>query len=155
MPDFTQSRKMNVSADRVYEFISDVRNMPAYLPTTRHADSDGPGRVRVEGEVKGRTYNSDGYLRRVDDRHRVEWGSDEGDYSGFLEAREGEDTTEVTVHLHFGDDAWKSRGAEGPRADEVRRGIEKALLAIEQCLDRSRAGSQMTGNRNRQNIERL
>jgi uncharacterized protein YndB with AHSA1/START domain len=159
MPDFSHTRVMRVPAEDVYDYIADVRNMSTYLPTTKKADTDGPGRVRVQGEVKGRRYDSDGYLRRIDDRNRIEWGADEGDYSGWMEARRRGEATEVSVHLHFDDEAWQRRGSDGPRAEEVQRGLESALAAIEQSIGRHQHGShddsQMTGSRNRDNIERL
>jgi hypothetical protein len=81
MPDFEQTLRMHSSADAVFDFIADVRNMSRDLPTTTNAESLGQDRVRVEGDVHGRHYDSDGYLRRVDDRNRIEWGADEGDYA--------------------------------------------------------------------------
>jgi uncharacterized membrane protein len=104
MPDFEQTLRIRSSADQVYDFISDVRNMPRYLPTTKHAESRGQGRVRVEGDVHGRHYDSEGFLRRMDDRNRIEWGSDEGDYKGWIEARDrGDEQVDVSVHLSFDD----------------------------------------------------
>lgn len=159
MPDFSHARTMRVAAEDVYDFIADVRNMATYLPTTRKADTDGPGRVRVQGEVKGRRYDSDGFLRRIDDRNRIEWGADEGDYSGWMEARRRGEGTEVTVHLHFSDDAWQRRGSDGPNADEVQRNLEAALIAIEQSVGRhgrhTQDDSLITGSPDRNNIERL
>ena len=157
MPDFSHARTMRVPAEDVYDYIADVRNMATYLPTTRKADTDGPGRVRVQGEVKGRRYESDGFLRRIDDRNRIEWGADEGDYSGWMEARRRGEGTEVTVHLHFDDGAWQQRGSDGPRAEEVQRSLEAALIAIEKSVGRHgrHLHDDSPMNSARDNIERI
>ncbi|MBW4442587.1 MAG: SRPBCC family protein [Plectolyngbya sp. WJT66-NPBG17] len=36
--DFEQSITMNSSADRIFEYLSDVRNVPQYLPTVTNAE---------------------------------------------------------------------------------------------------------------------
>jgi hypothetical protein len=135
MPDFEQTLRMHSVADAVFAFITDVRNMARYLPTTTRAESLGSDRVRVEGDVKGHHYDSDGYLRRVDDRHRIEWGSDEGDYHGWIEAKDRDDfQSDVTVHLHFDDATWTEELREAREAD-IRRGLSAALQAIQQHLE--------------------
>lgn len=135
MPDFEQTLRMHSSADAVFDYIADVRNMARYLPTTTHAESRGADRVRVEGDVHGRHYDSDGYLRRVDDRNRIEWGADEGDYSGWIEARDRDDfQADVTVHLHFDDSTWNEELRDAREAD-IRRGLSAALRSIQQQVE--------------------
>lgn len=135
MPDFEQTLRMHSSADTVFDFIADVRNMARYLPTTTNAESRGQDRVRVEGDVNGRHYDSSGYLRRVDDRNRLEWGSDEGDYAGWIEARDRDDfQADVTVHLHFDDRTWTDELRDAREAD-IRRGLSAALRAIQQQVE--------------------
>lgn len=135
MPEFEQSLRIRSSADHVYEFIADVRNMPQYLPTTSRAEAHGSGRVRVEGDVHGRHYDSEGFLRRVDDRNRIEWGSDAGDYAGWIEARDrGGDQVDVVVHLSFDDARWDADLADAREAD-IRRALSAALRSIQQQLE--------------------
>jgi uncharacterized membrane protein len=135
MPDFEQTLRIHSTADAVYEFIKDVRNMPRYLPTTSKANAEGADRVRVEGDVRGRHYDSSGYLRRVDDRNRIEWGSDEGDYKGWIEARDRDnDQADVTVHLRFDDATWSDEMRDAREAD-IRSGLSAALKSIQQQLE--------------------
>jgi uncharacterized membrane protein len=136
MPDFEQTLRIRSTADDVYDFIADVKNMPRYLPTTSRAESRGQNdRVRVEGDVHGRHYDSEGFLRRVDDRNRIEWGSDEGDYRGWIEARDREDDqSDVTVHLHFDDASW-SEEMRAARETDIRSALSAALRSIQQQLE--------------------
>jgi uncharacterized membrane protein len=135
MPDFEQSLRIQSSAEQVYEFIADVSNMPQYLPTTQHAESRGDSRVRVEGQVHGRHYDSEGFLRRTADRNRIDWGADEGDYRGWIEARDrGAAQVDVIVHLWFDDAAWDEETKDAREAD-VRRALSAALRSIQQRLE--------------------
>lgn len=135
MPDFEQSLRIRSSAEQVFEFIADVRNMPRYLPTTSQASARSEGRVRVEGDVHGRHYDSEGYLRRVADRNRIEWGADEGDYQAWIEARDrGDEHVDVIVHLRFDDATWNEELREAREAD-IRRALAAALRSIQQQLE--------------------
>jgi uncharacterized membrane protein len=132
MPDFEHSITLRATAEDVYDFVADVRNMPRYLPTTKHAESQGRDRVRVQGEVQPpgqemHRYDADGYVRRLADRNRLEWGADEGHYSGWLEARDrGEAECEVKVHLSM---------REAPPGDRVQEGLVAALESIRRHME--------------------
>ena len=100
MGEYEQTMTMRASPEQVLDFVADIGNMPSYLPTTKSAQPQGADRVRVQGEAMGHKYDSDGYLRRDAGANRLEWGADEGYYSGWLEARDGGDGgAQVTVHI--------------------------------------------------------
>jgi uncharacterized membrane protein len=100
MSEYERSTTIRAPAEAVLAFASDVRNLPKYLPTTHHAEPQGAERVAVAGEAKGHRYQADGYLRADRERQRLEWGSDEGHYSGWLQVEPaGEGASRVTVHL--------------------------------------------------------
>lgn len=136
--EFDESMTIDAPAERVFDFVSDVQNLPKYLPTTRNAMMQQGDRVRVQGRVVGQDYDSDGYLRKDREHMRLEWGADERYYKGHLEVKpRGERASEVRVHLSF-------RGGgtgPGPTADEVRHGIRDALQSIQNEVT-GRAGTQ-------------
>ena len=69
MPEFEQSLRMEAPPDSVLAFVSDVRNLPAYVPTTKDAQSQGPDRVRL---VRRRVERPvDNGRRRKDERRRL------------------------------------------------------------------------------------
>jgi len=138
MAEYEHTLLVNASPDDVFDYISDVRNMPNYLPTTHHAESQGAGRVRVQGEVRGRTYDSDGWLRLDRTEHRMEWGSDgENQYSGWMEVEGDASGSAVTVHLSFEprpDQARQFEQQSGDADATIQQGLEAALQSIKaQC----------------------
>jgi uncharacterized membrane protein len=126
--EFEESMTIDAPADRVFDFVSNVQNLPKYLPTTRNAQSQPGDRVRVQGRAEGHDYDSDGYLRKDREHFRLEWGADERYYKGRLEVQpRGAQSSEVRVHLSF-----KGGGTgPGPSPDEVRHGIRDALKSIQ------------------------
>ena len=102
MPDYEHSLTIEASPETVFDFVSDIKNLPKYLPTTHQAEAQPGGRVRVQGEAAGHAYDSDGYFRIDAPNHRLEWGSDgENHYRGWLEIDGAASECEVTVHLMF------------------------------------------------------
>ncbi len=132
MGEYEQTTTMRAAPERVFDFVADVRNMPNYLPTTTGAEPQGEERVRVQGEAQGHRYDSDGYLRRDPEAKRLEWGSDEGHYSGWLQVQEtGAGTSAVTVHISF-------RGrppGHAPNDEQINEGLAKGLRSIQNHVE--------------------
>lgn len=51
MADFQHRQRIAVPPDRVYAFVSDVGNLPKYVPTTKSAQLVPGGKVRGQGEA--------------------------------------------------------------------------------------------------------
>lgn len=142
--EFEQSTTVEASRERVYAFVSEVRNLPKYLPTTNSAEPQQGERVRVQGEAEGHKYDSDGYFRKDEANHRLEWGADEHYYSGWLEVSGNGDSSDVTVHLTFkgrppADKQPPEDGANGgPSEDDIREGLVKSLESIKNFVEDDR-----------------
>jgi uncharacterized membrane protein len=142
MAEYEHSLLVEAPADEVFAFVSDVGNLPLYLPTTHHAEAQGEGRVRVRGEAAGQAYDSDGFFRVDRTEHRMEWGSDgENAYRGWLEV-EGSAVhgmvSQVTVHLSFTprtEQAERMDRQDGSRHITIREGLEAALLSIQNHVE--------------------
>ena len=134
--EFEESMRIDAPAPQVFDFVSKVQNLPKYLPTTRTAKLEPGGRVRVQGQAEGHSYDADGYLRADREHLRLEWGADERDYKGSLEVTpRGKQASEVRVHLSFHrSGAEGDAGDEGPSPEQVREGIRGALRSIENHL---------------------
>ena len=134
MPDYEHSLTVEASPDAVFDFVSDVANLPKYLPTTHSAEAQPGGRVRVQGEAGGRAYDSDGYFRVDKPNYRLEWGSDgENRYLGWLEIDGMDDECEVTVHLTFQPKPEQSERMDaqtGDRDQTITDGLVAALESI-------------------------
>ena len=101
MPEYQGSRLIQLSPDEVFAFVSDVRNLPAFVPTVREATPMPSGRVRVTGRRGAQEYADDGPVTIDVDRRRMEWRADELDYSGWLQVSDEDGQSRVFVHLSF------------------------------------------------------
>jgi hypothetical protein len=128
MPDFQQSLTMQAPPDAVLAFVSDIRNLPRYVPTTKQAEPQGEERVHVEGDAQGHHYDADGYLRRRDGG--LEWGADEGYYKGWLKVQPEGDGSAVTVGISLNGHPPGADPDAAPSEDDINEGLRKGLESI-------------------------
>jgi uncharacterized membrane protein len=128
---YEETRRIPAPPEQVYAFVSDISNLPSYLPTITWARAEGEDRVRLAGSAAGHQYEDDGFLRRDDDAMRMEWGADERHYSGAMEVRPAGDGSEVMVRLNFREPPKDGRESGGPSEADIREGLQKALQSIE------------------------
>ncbi|WP_216317813.1 SRPBCC family protein [Deinococcus aestuarii] len=138
--EYQGTRRIQASPEEVFAFVSDVRNLPRYLPTTRRAEPQGEERVAVEGEANGHPYQADGRFHKDARNHRLEWGSDgEINYSGTLEVRPDGDGSQVSVKLRFEPDPGRAPNedmpGQAPSNDQIQEGIDKALESIQNFIE--------------------
>ncbi|MEF2277907.1 SRPBCC family protein [Deinococcus sp. YIM 134068] len=139
--EYQGTRRIQATPDEVFAFVSDVRNLPKYLPTTKSAEPQDGERVEVEGEAQGHAYHADGHFRQDAEGHRLEWGSDgEINYSGTLEVKpDGDSGSEVTVKLRFDPDPQsapnKDMPGPAPSDSQIQEGIDKALESIQNFVE--------------------
>lgn len=135
MGEYEQTMQMKASPDEVLAFISDVRNMPQYLPTTKGAQPQGEDRVRVQGEAHGHKYDSDGYLRRDLAGMRLERGADGGYYSGWMQVRPEGTGSSVAVHISLRGAPPGAGSGGGPSDAEGEEGLARSLSSIRNCVE--------------------
>jgi hypothetical protein len=99
MAEYERSRLVQASPDDVFAFVSDIGNLATFVPTVETAEPQAGGRVHVHGEIQHRTFDDDGWFHVDADRHRVEWGSDERDYAGWLTVAGNNGGAQVVAHL--------------------------------------------------------
>jgi hypothetical protein len=139
MSEFEYSATVQSGAQEVFDFVSDVGNLPRYLPTVTKAMSQGEDRVRVQGQAGGRQYDSDGYYHVDKGRKRMEWGSDgENQYRGWLEVKDGGASATVTAHLSFEprpDTKEQLDRQSGDYHRTIQEGLENALRSIKNLCE--------------------
>src|ERR687891_158096 len=113
--EYEQSQTVDAPPEEVFAWLSNVSNLPEYLPPVVASSEEGssaegvPGqRIRATLEYPGqeeRSFDAEDYLAVDESEHRMEWGAEAGrDYSGWLTvANRGESGSEVVVHLSFGE----------------------------------------------------
>lgn len=137
MSTYEHSTTVQASPDAVFAFVSDVNNLPRYLPTVHSAKPQSGERVHVEGEAQGHHYDDDGYMRVDQASRRMEWGSDgEDDYTGWLTVAgdDGATSSTVTVHLEFGEQTGDDQQISN-QDERIEQGLSEALDAIRQQIE--------------------
>lgn len=147
MREYEQSMTIGASADEVFAWVSDVSNLPRYLPPIKDASIEGdsapdkPGRrVRLHGEIPNRgEFESEGYFDVDETARRMEWGAEGArDYSGWLTVAEGGDaSSEVTVHLDFGERSVEGEIQEdsGEDRDPLQESLGATLESIRRQIE--------------------
>lgn len=148
MKEYEQTQTIEAPPEEVFAWLSDIDNLPRYLPPVTGASIVGPSdegvpgqRIRTTleyGEGEG-TFDSEGYLAVDEGRRRMEWGAEvQRDYSGWLEVAGGaEGQSQVTVHLNFGERSVESEIREQTSEDHdpLAEGISATLESIRRQIE--------------------
>lgn len=126
MPDFTRSIDIGASPDKAFAFVSDIANLPRYVPTTRSAEETGHGKVHVEGEAGGNDYADDGHIFIDREQRLMRWGSGESAYRGELSVSDASAGSHIEIRLHFRD---------APAGDaEIEKSLDDSLSRLKSEL---------------------
>ena len=138
MAEYERSRLVQASPDDVFAFVSDASNLATILPTVETVERQAEDRVEVHGEVRGRTYEDDGWFRVDEARRRIEWGADERTYSGWLTVSGADGGAQVVAHLSFAPYVTPSGRPIGRAADEpdpIEQSLEAALDSLRNLME--------------------
>lgn len=134
---FQGSKLIRVSPDDVFAFISRIENLPSYLAMVTEASDGGDDRIDMTVNLHGHEHSDTGIFRRLPEERRVEWGSQEGDYSGSLVVTDEDGDARLTMQL-----TWKAEspfpermGGEEAGADSVNDAIEATLDSVKNILE--------------------
>jgi carbon monoxide dehydrogenase subunit G len=72
------------SADKVYAALSDVSNLPHYVPQLTRAELHDGDKVTVEARYDGHTQHGEAWFKTDDAERRIEWGAEGSDYHGWI-----------------------------------------------------------------------
>jgi len=109
--------------DAVYAAISDVRNLPAFVPQMTAARDAGDGRVEVDARYGGHEQHGEASFTKDDGARRIDWGSDSG-YRGWMQVDSDGDGSRLTLFL------------DTPHPGTSDRDIEATLEAIRMLVER-------------------
>lgn len=146
MQEYEKTQQIGAPAGAVFTWLSDVGNLPHYLPPVKEAALAGPSSSEVPGQRKvwmkveiPNRYETkgEGYFSVDDDSRRMEWGAEWGrDYSGWLTVEEaGSAESTVTVHLSFGPRSVEEEEESGGERDPFEEGIEATLESIRRQIE--------------------
>ncbi len=126
MADFTGITQVSVPTDALFDYLSDVGNLPKYFSRMTSArPGEGPEVTTTAKMPDGTEVQGDAWCRVNKTAQRIEWGSQgQSEYSGYLDVTPSGDGSQVEVHLHT------TRVDEGDR--EVQDGVTETLDNIKQ-----------------------
>jgi carbon monoxide dehydrogenase subunit G len=82
----------------VYAAISDVANLPRFVPQLTAASPAGEGRVEVSARYEGHEQHGEASFTTDDAARRIEWGTPNG-YRGWLQVDADGDGSRLTLFL--------------------------------------------------------
>ena len=139
MAEYSDRIDVAAPADDVFAFVSDIENLPKYLPTVHHAHPQSGERVEVEGEANGHPYNSDGWFKVDEAARTMSWGSDgENDYSGRMSVTGSGSRSEVECSLKLtpsGDMKESMDKNQGGPSAAMKDGLRASLESIKQICE--------------------
>jgi uncharacterized membrane protein len=86
------------SPDSVYAAISDVTNLPRFVPQLTAARVAGEGRVEVDARYEGHEQHGEASFASDDARRRIEWAAASG-YRGWLQVDADGEGSRLTLFL--------------------------------------------------------
>ena len=124
MADFTGTTTVSVPTTALFDYLSDVANLPKYFSRMTSARPGDGEEVKTTAKMPdGTEVQGDAWFRVDQDAQRIEWGSEgQSEYSGSLDVRSSGEGSEVEVRLH-------TTRVE-PGDPEVQDGVDETLANI-------------------------
>jgi hypothetical protein len=139
MVEYERSRRIAATEGEVFDFISNLRHMPNYLPTIDSAEKVADGRIRLRGKNHGVKFEDDGWLQIDADRHRIEWGNDERTYRGWLKVSGNNGSSQLVAHLslepRYSPSGRPLTGEAGQEPNPVEEGLEAAMDSLRNLIE--------------------
>ncbi len=135
MGDYEESTTVALPPSRLFDYLADVQNLPAYMPRLTSAEPTGGDRVEVTAHIDPpggpeRDVQGEAWIKVIQQGKKLQWGAaGPHDYHGELDVDSGPnaDTSTLTVRLH-------TERAEG---DEIRRGLDETLKGIKSAVEQA------------------
>lgn len=131
MGDYEKSQDVAAPAQQLFDYLSDVRNLPKYMNSMTSAEPADGEAVHTTAEVDGQTVEGEAWFRVDQDARRLEWGSEgNSGYRGALDVT-GDTISTVTVSLH----------TEEVESERITQGLLETLSEIKRLVEAGPAPS--------------
>jgi uncharacterized membrane protein len=126
MPNYQRTANVRASSDALFDYLSDVQNLPKYFSRMTSAKSAGTEEVHVTANVHGKQVEGKAEFHVDKAGKKIRWSSEgPNDYHGELEVTGQGNTSEVAVKLHT------NRGER----EEIERGLQETLNNIVRLVE--------------------
>ncbi|MGO8673261.1 MAG: SRPBCC family protein [Capsulimonadaceae bacterium] len=134
MPEYERSIMIEAPPDEVFAFVSNLNNLPKYLPTTARAEIMDCERTRADVGAGCPPFHADGWFRVDPTEYMMEWSAGmNNNYSGWLEIEELDGLSEVTVHLSFRPHPQAAK----PVDTAIGNDLSTALMSVKNIVERA------------------
>jgi len=124
--DHSGSADVGAPAGQLFDYLSEVSNLPRYFTAMTSAEPAGQDEVHVVADVDGVTREAEAWFRVDRERRHLAWGSEGPDnYHGYLDVTGDGATALVTVFLH----------TERAGSGDIDRGIAGTLAEIKRLVE--------------------
>ena len=126
MGDYSGSADVGAPAGQLFDYLSEISNLPRYFTAMTSAEPVGQGEVHVVADVDGVSREGEAWFRVDRERRHLEWGSEGPDnYHGYLDVTGDGATASVTVFLH----------TERVDSGDIDQGIAGTLAEIKRLVE--------------------
>jgi uncharacterized membrane protein len=128
MPDYQRSAKVQASADALFDYLSDINNLPKYFNRMTSARSAGPDEVYSTANVNGKEVEGKAKFNVDKAAKKLQWSSEgPNDYHGELEVTGEGNASQVAVKLH----------TKSTLKQQIEDGLQKTLDNIVRLVEDS------------------
>lgn len=126
MPDYQQAAKVNASPDALFDYLSNVHNLPKYFSRMTSAENEGRDEVHVTANIHGKQVEADADFHVDRAARKIRWSSEgPDDYHGQLEVTGQGNISEVTVKLH----------TKRTEQEQIERGLRETLDNVKRLVE--------------------
>jgi uncharacterized membrane protein len=127
MADFVANTDVAAPAAQLFDYLSQVQNLPNYFDRMTSVTDNGDGTIAATADLGDRTVEGEAWFNVDEDAQALSWGSEgPNNYSGELRVTGNEASSKVEVTLH-------TERAGGP---EIQQGLERTVAAIKTIVER-------------------
>lgn len=128
MPDYQRTAHVKASADALFDYLSDIRNLPKYFSSMTSAEGAGNDEVKVTADVHGEKKTGKAKFHVDKAAKKLQWSSEgPNDYHGELEVTGQGDTSQVAVKLH----------TRKTNKEEIEGGLQKTLDNVVRLVEQN------------------
>ena len=134
MADFEGTLTVGAPEQALFDYLSDVRNLPRYFVRMTSAEPGEGEEVHTTAQMPdGHEVRGDAWFRTHPADHSIEWGSEgPSAYRGTLDVSATDGGAQVAIRLHT------TRVKDGD--PEVTKGIDETLANIKRLVEKQGGG---------------
>ncbi len=130
MGDYQRTANVKASPDALFNYLSDIRNLPKYFSSMTSAEAAGPNEVSVTAKVHGEEKKGKAEFHVDKAARKIRWSSEgPNNYHGELEVTGQGSSSEVAVKLH----------TERVEGDQIEQGLQKTVDNIVRLVEEDSA----------------